>query len=59
MTSRDEQIQEDHERYLEEVTQSGMPLWIAEMYGNAQPQPKQEPKRSTEEGHKDDNTSNH
>lgn len=35
--SYDDYLCEQHERYLEMVTESGVPLWIAEMYWHAQP----------------------
>lgn len=33
MSTNDDMLEEQHHRYLQEVTDSGLPLWMAEMYG--------------------------
>jgi hypothetical protein len=37
MKTQDDILQEQHEKFLEEVTESGMPLWAAVEYYNAYP----------------------
>lgn len=31
--SRDELLEQEHERYLRQVSESGIPLWVIDMYG--------------------------
>jgi len=33
--SNDELLEEAHNAYLEEVTESGIPLWICDLYGHS------------------------
>lgn len=49
----DDQLLADHERYLKEVTQSGMPLWIYRQYYYAEPKPEDYIKKDKEDDHKD------
>jgi hypothetical protein len=49
----DDQLLADHERYLEEVTQSGMPLWMYQQYYYAEPTPEDYVKEDKEDSHKD------
>ena len=34
----DDYLEEQHNAYLEMVTESGIPLWVADMYWHAQPE---------------------
>jgi hypothetical protein len=31
--SKDEQLEERHNQYIQMVTESGLPLWMADLYG--------------------------
>ena len=37
--SQDELLCQLHEEYIQQVTESGMPLWVAHMYNQGYPQP--------------------
>jgi len=35
MSSQDEQLNRQHDEYIQEVTESGLPLWMSDLYGHA------------------------
>ena len=34
--SKDEQLEEQHNEYIQMVTESGLPLWMADLYGGSE-----------------------
>lgn len=33
--NKDEQLEEQHNQYIQMVTESGLPLWMADLYGGS------------------------
>lgn len=46
---KEEYLQQLHEDYLAKVTESGMPIWLLQQYGQAQPTNIPEPKKTEQQ----------